>query len=468
MQPQLISEPLGSKIPKGSQTMEGAPPIDVGRLIDEHPWTSFQTVILCLVSLAFVVDSLANNVLSVLIPAIIGDWHVKRADFSSVIAAGWAGVAFGTIVAGALADRYGRKVMLLASILVFGLATAGGALITDMHQLLLLRTLDGFGIGGAIPTAAALLADFSPSRRRSRAVIFGMICMPVGTFAGGIIASAVLPHWGWRSLFAINGALALLVSALLGLFVPESPRFLARRPDHLEALLRGLRQLKIEVPGNGKWAQGNTSKQGFSLAPLFGRATLWMTLELWGAFFFCLLASYTSLSWMPTLLASHGYSLGVSSLALSASGVGGIIASLVTARLIEIYGSRIALLLPAGLVVASAVALMLMPLDPARSVLPVLLAIATLGLSLNSLTGFVYAFGAFVYPPAARGTGLGAAGLLGRMGALTSSYSSVAVLAIGSQAYFGFIAATALLATLFLVALRTQIPNDKAFDAARS
>ena len=111
---------------------------------------------------------------------------------------------------------------------------------------------------------------------------------------------------------------------------------------------------------------------------------------------------------------------------------------------------------------------MLMPLDPARSVLPVLLAIATLGLSLNSLTGFVYAFGAFVYPPAARGTGLGAAGLLGRMGALTSSYSSVAVLAIGSQAYFGFIAATALLATLFLVALRTQIPNDKAFDAARS
>lgn len=193
-----------------------------------------------------------------------------------------------------------------------------------------------------------------------------------------------------------------------------------------------------------------------------------MTLGLWATFFFCLLASYTSLGWMPTLLSSHGYSLGVSSLALSASGVGGIIASLVSARLIEIYGSRIALLLPACLVLLSAGVLMLMPLDPTRSAIPVLLAIATLGLSLNFLTGFVYAFGAFVYPPLVRGTGLGAAGFMGRIGAITSSYSSVAVLAIGSQAYFGFIAATALIAMFFLVTIKKQIPNDKTFDAARS
>ena len=444
-------------------------PIDVGRLIDDHPWTIFQTVVLCLVSLAFVVDSLANNVLSILIPAIIGDWHVKRADFSPIVAAGWVGVAFGTIVAGTLADRYGRKVMLLCSVLLFGLATAAGALITDMHQLLVLRTIDGFGIGGAIPTAATLLADFTPSRRRSRAVIFGMICMPVGTFLGGIIGSAVLPHLGWRSLFGINGALAILVSLLVWLFVPESPRFLARKPERRAALLRGLRQLRIAFPADAQWVDTGTgaARNAGSLSSLFGRETLALTLGLWGAFFFCLLASYTSLGWMPTLLSSHGYSLGTSSLALSASGLGGIIASLVTARLIEIYGSRIALLLPVCLVILSTGVLMMMPLDPTHSVIPVLLAIATLGLSLNSLTGLVYAFGAFVYPPLIRGTGLGAAGLMGRIGAITSSYSSVAVLAVGSRAYFGFIAATALIATLFLVLLRRQIPNDAAFDAAR-
>jgi AAHS family 4-hydroxybenzoate transporter-like MFS transporter len=442
--------------------------IDVGRLIDDAPWSVAQKLILCLISLAFIVDSLANNVLAIAIPALIRDWHVKRADFSSVIAVGWVGVAFGSILAGWLSDRLGRKTLLLASILVFGLATAGAGLVTNRHQLLLLRAIDGFGIGGAIPCATTLLAEFTPTRRRSRAVIIGMISMPVGTLVGGILGSAVLPTLGWRALFALNAALAIIVGAVLLLLVPESPRFLSRMPARHKELMRGLKRLKIDVPADARCAETQARTAGGSLSALFGGGSLSMTLGLWGGFFFCLLASYSSLNWMPSLLSNHGYSLRVSSLALSASGVGGILASIVTARLVERFGSRGALIFPTVLAIISATALSLLPLDPARSAIPVLLAISTMGLSLNSLTNLVYALGAFIYPPLVKGTGLGAAATVGRIGAITSSYSAVAALNISSDAYFGFIAATAVISMLFLLAIRRQIPSDKAFDAART
>lgn len=451
--------------------VDSAMPIDVGLLIDEGHWTTFQKLLLVVVSLAFIVDSLANNVLSVTVPAMIRDWHVARADFSVVVAAGWVAVAVGTILAGLLADKFGRKPTLLASILTFGLATAFGAVINDIHQLLILRIIDGFGIGGAIPIATTLLAEFTPARRRSRAVIAGMICIPVGVFLGGVIGSVVLPHFGWRSLFAINGTLAILVCIALQIFMPESPRFLARKPHRRDELRRTLKRFSIHVAADACWIHPDVPHNhtfGDTLIPaLFGRESLGVTLALWGGFFFCFMASYTSLNWMPAMLSSHGYGLGFSSLALSASGAGGILASIFMSKLVELFGSRIALLFPTVAALLSVSALLLMPLDPARNPLPVLLAIGVLGMSLNSLTCLAYSLSAFVYPAQVRGTGLGAAGAIGRIGAIASSYLAVAVLAIGSETFFMFIAASALISMLFMFAIRRQIPNDKIFSAGK-
>ena len=443
--------------------VDSALPVDVGLIIDEGQWTIFQKALLVLVSLAFIVDSLANNVLSVAIPAMIRDWHANRADFSKVVALGWVAVAVGTILAGWLADKFGRKPVLVASILTFGLATAFGALINDIHQLLILRVIDGIGIGGAIPIATTLLAEFTPARRRSRAVIAGMICIPLGVFLGGIIGSFVLPNFGWRSLFAINGALAILVCVVLQVFMPESPRFLALKPNRRNELRRSLKRLKIEVAPDARWVEADTSRNGASLDALFGPASRRMTLGLWGGFFFCFMASYTSLNWMPAMLSSHGYGLGFSSLALSASGAGGILASVVMSKLVELFGSRIALFFPTLAAILSVSALVIIPLDPARNSVHVLLAIGVLGMSLNSMTCLAYSLCASVYPPLVKGAGLGSAGAIGRIGAIASSYSAIAVLAIGSTAFFVFIAASALVSMVFLATIKRQIPNDRMF-----
>jgi AAHS family 4-hydroxybenzoate transporter-like MFS transporter len=292
--------------------------------------------------------------------------------------------------------------------------------------------------------------------------------MPIGNFASGLIGSLVLPHLGWRALCAINGALALSVCLSLLIFVPESPRFLARIPHRRDALLRALKQMKIDVPKDAALTDGNAAQQKSPLSELFGTGSLGMTLGLWAGFFFCFLAAYTSLGWLPTLLSSHGYGLGVSSLALTASGVGGIFASFIMAKLIEVFGSRKAVIFPAVMAVLSTFTLSQMSLDPTQSAVPVLFVIGIMGLSLNSLTCFVYALGAFVYPPLVKGTGLGAAGAVGRIGAITSSYSAVAVLAIGREAYFGFIAASAVISMGFLFMIKRHIPSDKSFDEARA
>jgi AAHS family 4-hydroxybenzoate transporter-like MFS transporter len=435
----LKKNDLGGRVMKIESDMA----IDVGGVIDQGGWTTFQKLVLALASLAFIVDALANQVMSISIPAMMKDWHVHRGAFSPVIAMGWAGVAVGAVLAGSLADRYGRKIMLVGSILLFGAATAACGVVKDVHGLLLLRTLDGVGIGGAIPAATTLIAEFTPAIRRSRAVNIGMISIPLGNFLCGMIGSAVLPHFGWRALFAVNGAISLVIALALMLGLPESPRFLVRFASRKKEFLRGLRQLKIDAPEGSKWIDGAAPRKGGPFLALFGPGALLSTIGIWGAFFFCFLAVYTSLTWTPSLLSSHGYSLSITSLALAVSGVGGMLGSVIMASLVEKFGSRIALAVVTFVAAAAALTLTQMPLNPARNVIPLLTGLAIVSLSLNALTGCIYALAAYVYPPFVKGTGLGTAGAVGRMGAITSSYAAVAVLAIGSQAYFIFIAAAA-------------------------
>ncbi len=437
--------------------------VDVGEVIDHGRWTIFQKLVLALASLAFIVDSLANQVVSISIPAMTHDWHVGRGAFSPIIAMGWVGVAVGTVVAGYLADRLGRKTMLLASIFLFGGATIACGMVSDIHALLWLRTLDGVGIGGAIPTATTLIAEFTPAIRRSRAVNVGMICIPLGNFLCGMIGSAVLPHFGWRALFAVNGAISLVIGLTLMLALPESPRFLVRFAKRRDELLRGLKQLQIEAPGSAQWVDASAARRGGPFAALLNPAMLLTTLAIWGGFFFCFLGVYTSLTWMPSLLSSHGYSLAVTSLTLAVSGVGGMLGSLVMAALVEALGSRIALAVVSLVAAAAAVTLTQMRLDPARDVLPLLAVLGILSLSLNSLTGCIYALAAYVYPPIVKGTGLGTAGAIGRIGAITSSYAAVAMLAIGANAFFGLIAASTVLSLTSLMLVRRHIPSDTAF-----
>jgi AAHS family 4-hydroxybenzoate transporter-like MFS transporter len=415
-----------------------------------------------LASLAFLVDGMALQVVSLSIPAIMRDWHVPRDAFSNVVAVGYLGVSIGTVCGGALADRLGRRVILLGSILVFGLATAAISQVNDIPTLIVLRFVDGLGLGGSIPTATSLIAEFTPARRRTRAVNLGMISISVGGALAGLIAASILSRYDWRLLFLAIAAVTIAVLIVLLLLLPESPRFLVRNPGSHDQLRRILARLKIDVAPQGQLFDSRRAAGRTSLAALFGAGALVNTLGLWAAFFFCMMANYTSLSWIPTVLAGRGYSFGVTSSALSVYGFGGIFGSLLCAGLFEVLGSKKTMAVLAGLAAATAVTLSFLPLDPHNSVIPLIASVSCLGLCIGGLISSLYSLAAYTYPPAVKATGIGAASGMGRIGGIISPYVAGAAMTFGgSGGFFRLVAVSALLLLVFILVMRNHVPRER-------
>ena len=134
------------------------------------------------------------------------------------------------------ADRFGRRLAIIGSVFVFGIATSLISLSPDITTIAILRFFAGLGIGGALPVSTTITAEFSPARIRTFAVTATIVCVPLGGMLAGLFANLVLPHYGWRGLFLLGGMLPVAFSVLLWFCIPESPRYLARQPDRWDEL----------------------------------------------------------------------------------------------------------------------------------------------------------------------------------------------------------------------------------------
>jgi AAHS family 4-hydroxybenzoate transporter-like MFS transporter len=160
---------------------------DLGRLIDAAPWSAYQKYVVGLVAAALLFDGLDSQVLGLAIPALIQDWGVTRADLAPVVAVGLIGMCIGAAIGGSAADRFGRKRALIASVVVFGVATGVSAFVGGIGSLGAVRFVAGLGLGGALPPATALIAEFTPTRSRSIGIAVGMLTIPIGSMIGGLI-----------------------------------------------------------------------------------------------------------------------------------------------------------------------------------------------------------------------------------------------------------------------------------------
>lgn len=414
---------------------------DLAQLVDEAPWSTYQKWLLGCFALVFAVDGLANQSLGIALPALIADWGGARAAFAPVAASNLAGVALGSILGGLIGDRIGRRWALISAIFLFGLMTAAGGLTHSVTQLILVRFIDGVGIGAAIPNGAALISEFTPASRRGRAIAIGMVFIPIGGILAGMLGAGVLQMLGWQAMFFISGALPMLLALAFIRFLPESPGFLLRagRP---EVVARVLERCGIQLDARQVYSTppGHASLAG-PLGTLLARAFRRQTLLLWGGFFTCLMASYTIFSWVPTMLHTLGFDLTLTSLGITTFHIGGAVGALFSGVLVDRKGFSSAhmTLAAAAAVVAMVMAVMLhQNITIALLVLPMIL---TLGFCMAGLHNTLYTLAAETYPTAARATGVGTASATGRLGAVLSSYTGVISLDIGgSGAFFGVIA----------------------------
>jgi len=266
---------------------------DIGQVIDAGHWSGLQKFAVLIAALAIVLDGFANQVLGLSIPMLIKQWHASRDDFQWVQVVGYAGMAVGTIVFGAVGDRAGRRSTLIGCVLLFAVPTLAIAFVTGIPPLYPLRLIGGLGLGGCMPNATALLAELTPARSRPLAVTGGIVGIPVGGTLGGFLASGVTPEH-WSRLYVIGGSVPLLIVVIMLFALPESPRFLAVRHSRKEDLVRLMARFGIPIDP-AKPAVDSLSKPAQTragLRALFSPESALDTVGLWGAMFFTLLSAY--------------------------------------------------------------------------------------------------------------------------------------------------------------------------------
>jgi MFS transporter, AAHS family, 4-hydroxybenzoate transporter len=435
-----------------------APIFDVSGTIDTGAWDPFQKRVLALAACAFTADGIANMVLGLAIPALVADWHLPREAFASVTGAGLVGVTVGAACGGMLGDRIGRRAALIAATALLGGMTALSAFAPNIAALLIARLLGGLGIGAAIPNGAALIAEFTPANRRSVAIAIGMVFIAIGALLVGIIGTFVLPAFGWRGLFLVSGSLSVLLAFVFLILLPESPAYLLRRPDRRAELISVLAKCGHPTDPGVRFLQDGAARERTAVGALLQDGMLGSTLLLWIAFFFCLLASYSMFSWIPTMLAGQGFALAQTSLGMTAFNLGGVVGGVTGGWLIGRLGSRRCVLIVGAGTVAAAMALRVLPLNPGSGLALAMGALSIQGFFVAGMQNAVYTLSAAIYPPFARATGVGAAAAIGRIGAVVSSYTGVLALHLGGAAgYFLVIAGAAAIATAMMAAMPAQV-----------
>lgn len=414
--------------------------VDLDRLLDESPWRPYHTVLIVLTALTIVFDGIDNQLLGIVMPTVMREWGLPRAAFAPVISSAYLGMMIGGALAGMAGDRFGRRNALLTSMVIFGVMTIGVAFTNDVSSLGWMRLLAGIGLGGAIPNAASIAAEFAPKRRRPVAVTATIVCVPLGAMIAGLLGVHALPAYGWRMLFIAGGVVPIVAAALLLTVLPESPHFLLRHRHKWPDLAALLRRMGHSVSASASFAPPAGHVASAPVRAIVETGYLRDTSALWSAFFFCLLAVYLGFSWLTTLLVGAGFTPAFASQGITAFNLGGVIGALSGSVVIARLGSRVSMLVMTAAAIVGAAVLAVTPLSPDRATLILVLLTITGGL-INAVQTTMYALATNVYPVAARATGVGAAAAFGRLGAITSGYAGAwAIGRDGGWSYFGLIA----------------------------
>lgn len=436
-------------------------PIDIAALLDGSSWSNYQKALTALAALAIIFDGFDIQILGFAIPSLMREWSVARGHFGPVLALGLAGMLVGGPVAGYFGDRFGRRSALIGCVTLFAIATGATALVHGFVGLSIFRFLTGMGTGGALPNASALTAEFAPLRWRSTAVKLTMVCVPLGGMLGGLLAAWALPRFGWRGLYGIGGAFPLLFAGLMWVGLPESPRFLARRPEKWAALAKLLTRIGHQIPSGAVFedrSEVGRAEQRASVASVFRHGLARETVGLWIAFFFCLGSIYLVFGWLPAMLTARGLDVATASLGLAVYNLGGVAGVLVWAVLVTVLGSRGPLLSGALACAGSALALLAVPIQASGGHSLLIACLAMNGLLANAVQTSMYALAAYVYPTSMRATGVAYASTVGRAGGLLSSLFGAAVIQAGSRAYWQTLAIAMVCAFAGLAWVRSHYP----------
>lgn len=385
---------------------------------------------LALVFLAAIIEGFDLQAAGVAAPKLAPAFGLEPSQMGLFFSAATFGLIFGALAGGLIADRWGRRAGLSLALIAFGVFSIGTAWAGTFEHLVLMRFLTGVGLGGALPNLVAIAAESAAPDRRGRAVAFMYAGVPIGGAVASLVAMMGL-HEDWQSIFLIGGVLPLLLVVPLYLLMPPF------RVSHDAA-----------VPAS-RWAA------------LFAPGTVAGTLLLWSAFFFGLIVVYLLLNWLPQLLVSLGFERSQASMVQILFNIGGAAGSILGGRLLD--GERPAL--SAGAVFAALIlALLVMSAIPSGNMAAALAAGALVGGGLLCAQALLYGVAPQCYPAEVRGTGVGLAVAVGRLGSIVGPLFAGALLANGwspTEVIYAILPVAAIcgLATVALILRRRRVAS---------
>ncbi len=334
-----------------------------------------------------ILDGFDAQAMGYVVPSIARDFHVAPPSLAPAISIGLFGLMLGALILGPVADRIGRKPVLLASVAAFGLFALLTSTVHGVPMLMLARLLTGFGLGGAMPNAVSLAAEYATDRWRPAAVmtIFGGFSL--GAAVGGTISAALLTRFGWPAVFIVGGVLPIVLVPILVRAMPESQRWLAQRGKVHE-----------RVPIGRLFADGRAAT----------------TLLLWIAFFMNLLALYFSAAWLPTVLVSAGIAVPAAVATSSLFQYGGVVGSILISLPTERFGPRWVMFVT---FVAALIGVVWIGRIEDTAIVP--LAVTFTGFFLVGAQAGLNGLAAICYPTAIRATGVGWTLGVGRIGSIS-------------------------------------------------
>ncbi|WP_295645162.1 MFS transporter [uncultured Corynebacterium sp.] len=425
--------------------------------LDQLPVTRRHGKLLTGSGIGWALDAMDVGLISFIMAALAAQWHLTKTETSWLGSVGFVGMAIGATLGGLLADKFGRRNVFAATLLIYGIATGASALAGSLAVLIALRFVVGLGLGAELPVASTLVSEFSPRKARGRMVVLLEAFWAVGWIAaaciGAFIVSSSDAGWRWALAF---GCVPAIYALVIRLGLPESVRFLEKKGRHEEAE-KIVRDFEASPALN---KQPKESEFGHVVASveekeLASASSIWATnlrkrtAALWTVWFCINLSYYGAFIWIPSLLHAQGFTLVKSftfTLIITLAQLPGYA---VSAFLIERWGRRPTL---ATFLAGSAVAAGLYGV--ANAEWQIIAAGCLLSFFNLGAWGALYAVGPELYPTHLRGTGTGAAAGFGRIASIAAPLIVPPILTFGGQgllfAVFGAAFAVAAIAAFMM------------------
>jgi AAHS family 4-hydroxybenzoate transporter-like MFS transporter len=403
--------------------------LNITDVLDNSRISAFQVGIFIICALCLIMDGFDVQALGPIAPAIIQDWHIPMAQMGPALSAALVGILIGSIFFSMIADKIGRRPVLIFATLFFSVVTLMTARVNTIAELRTIRFFAGMGLGGIMPNAVALVGEYSPRRLRVLLIIVVTNGFNMGAALAALVSAWMIPAFGWRSVFLVGGAIPAVIGMLMLAFMPESLQFLALRGKATGKLTKLIRRIdpNAAVDDQTNYVVADHKTGGVPILHLFTEGRAVGTALLWVINFMNLLNLYFLASWLPTVVNAAFGSVRTGALVATTMQIGGVIGTFLFSWLVERIGF-IPVLGTAFMVACISIALIGQP-ALALSLLFVIVFVA--GFCVVGGQGAVNALAATYYPTNLRSTGVGSGLGVGRIGGIAGPYIAGALLGIG-------------------------------------